>query len=81
MSSLAELPELVGFSVIRATMTTHLKECCRRCETASNGEFSAQLGRSKRAFRLWQDQTAIAPGKLWKSEIKTAIDESFFSFP
>ena len=42
---------------------------------------SAQLGRSKHAFRLWQDQTAIAPGKLWESEIKTAIDESFFFLP
>ena len=44
-------------------------------------ELSAQLGRTKRTFRLWQDLVAIAPGKLWESEIKTAIDGSFFFIP
>jgi flagellar biosynthesis GTPase FlhF len=42
---------------------------------------SAQLGRSKTNFRLWQDQKAIAPGKLWESEIKTAVEQAVFFIP
>jgi murein DD-endopeptidase MepM/ murein hydrolase activator NlpD len=42
---------------------------------------SAQLGRSKTNFRLWQDQKAIAPGKLWEEEIKTAVEQAVFFIP
>ena len=41
----------------------------------------AQLGRSKANFRVWQDQQAIAPGKLWESEIKTAVEQAVFFIP
>jgi cobaltochelatase CobT len=44
-------------------------------------ELAAQLGRSKRTFRLWQDQVAITPGKFWKTEIKKAVGESVFFIP
>ncbi len=41
-----------------------------------------QLGRKKRQdFRLWQDVEAIAPGKLWETEIEGAIEESVFFIP
>jgi hypothetical protein len=33
-------------------------------------ELNAQLGLSRRTFRLWQDQEAIAPGRLWESQIQ-----------
>src|SRR5262245_58124964 len=81
MSTLAELPELIGFfsysreddEAFRGTLSA-LREGIQR-------ELSAQLGRSKKNFRLWQDQAAIAPGKLWEKEIKTAIDQSVFFIP
>jgi serine/threonine protein kinase len=81
MSTLAELPELVGFfsysreddEAFRGGLST-LREGIYR-------ELSAQLGRSKMSFRLWQDQAAIAPGKLWESEIKAAVDQALFFIP
>src|SRR5262249_56832206 len=42
---------------------------------------SAQLGRSKATCRLWEDQAAIAPGKLWESEINAAVDQAVFFIP
>jgi tetratricopeptide (TPR) repeat protein len=81
MSSLADLPELVGFfsysrdddEAFQGTLST-LRDAIQR-------ELAAQLGRSKRTFRLWQDQVAIATGKLWESEIKKAVEESVFFIP
>src|SRR5499433_1754886 len=73
MSTLAELPELIGFfsysreddEAFRGTLSA-LREGIQR-------ELSAQLGRSKKNFRLWQDQAAIAPGKLWEKEFETFL--------
>ena len=81
MSSLAELPELVGFFSYSREDDEAFKGTLSALRDGIQRELSAQLGRSKRTFRLWQDQVAIAPGKLWESEIKTAIDESFFFIP
>ena len=81
MSSLAELPELAGFFSYSREDDEAFKGTLSALRDGIQRELSAQLGRSKRTFRLWQDQTAIAPGKLWESEIKTAIDESFFFIP
>ena len=81
MSSLAELPELVGFFSYSREDDEAFKGMLSALRDGIQRELSAQLGRSKRTFRLWQDQMAIAPGKLWESEIKTAIDESFFFIP
>ena len=44
-------------------------------------ELRAQLGRSQKTFRHWQDKEAIASGKLWEAEIKTAVWESAFFMP
>jgi TPR repeat protein len=81
MSSLTDLPELVGFfsysrdddEAFQGTLST-LRDAIQR-------ELAAQLGRSKRTFRLWQDQMAIATGQLWESEIKKAVEESVFFIP
>ena len=81
MSSLADLPELVGFFSYSREDDDAFKGTLSALRDGIQRELSAQLGRSKRTFRLWQDQAAIAPGKLWESEIKTAIDESFFFIP
>jgi hypothetical protein len=39
------------------------------------------LGISSNKFRLWQDKQAIASGKLWKSEIESAVAQSVFFIP
>ena len=81
MSSLADLPELIGFF-----------SYSREDDAGSNGALSAlreriqhelrgQLGRSFKTFRLWQDKEAIAAGKLWEGEIKTAASQSVFFIP
>jgi hypothetical protein len=81
MSSLADLPELVGFFSYSREDDEAFKGTLSALRDGIQRELSAQLGRSKRTFRLWQDQVAIAPGKLWESEIKKAIDQSFFFIP
>jgi TIR domain len=81
MSSLAELPELVGFFSYSREDDEAFKGTLSALRDGIQRELAAQLGRSKRTFRLWQDQVAIAPGKLWESEIKKAVDQSFFFIP
>src|SRR5262249_4322768 len=81
MSSLADLPELVGFfSYSREDdedshgALTALRERIQR-------ELRGQLGRSMKTFRLWQDKEAIASGTLWEAEIKTALRQAGFFLP
>jgi hypothetical protein len=78
MSSLAEIPELVGFfSYSReddedSGALSALRGRIQR-------ELRAQLGRTLTQFKLWQDTVAIAHGTLWEEQIKSAIDQSVFS--
>jgi lipoprotein NlpI len=81
MSTLAELSELVGFFSYSREDDEAFKGTLSALRDGIQRELSAQLGRSKATFRLWQDQAAIAPGKLWETEIKTAIDQSVFFIP
>jgi hypothetical protein len=81
MSSLADLPELVGFFSYSREDDEDSRGSLSALRDGIQRELSAQLGRSKRSFRLWQDHEAIAPGKLWESEIKAAIDQSVFAIP
>jgi TIR domain len=81
MSSLADLPEIVGFFSYSREDDEAFEGTLSALRGAIQRELSAQLGRSKTTFRLWQDQEAIAPGKLWKSEIKTAVEQSVFFIP
>jgi hypothetical protein len=81
MSSLADLPELVGFFSYSREDDEAFRGSLSALRDAIQRELGAQLGRSKRTFRLWQDQAAIAPGKLWESEIRAAIEESVFFIP
>jgi len=81
MSSLADLPELIGFFSYSREDDEAFIGTLSALRNGIQSELSAQLGRSKATFRLWQDQVAIAPGKLWESEIKTAVEESCFFIP
>src|SRR5438105_7858620 len=81
MSSLADLPELIGFFSYSREDDEAFEGTLSALRDGIQRELSAQLGRSKTAFRLWQDQAAIAPGRLWESEIKTAVEQSVFFIP
>ena len=59
----------------------HDHRCRSRVDVAFERELGAQLGRTKRNFRLWQDQEAIAPGKDWEAEITRAVEQSVFFIP
>src|SRR6516162_1458201 len=81
MSSLADLSEVVGFFSYSREDDEAFKGTLSSLRDAIQRELSAQLGRSKTTFRLWQDREAIAPGRLWEAEIKTAVEQASFFIP
>jgi hypothetical protein len=82
MGSLAELPNLVGFFSYAREDDEDFRGELSALRDAIGRNLAALLGRKKRHnFDLWQDVEAIAPGKLWKSEIEKAIEESAFFIP
>ena len=81
MSSLADLPEVIGFFSYSREDDEAFRGTLSAVRDAIQRELGAQLGRSKSTFRLWQDKEAIAPGKLWESEIKNAVEQSVFFIP
>jgi len=48
---------------------------------AISRELAAQLGRKRDGFKLFQDQDAISPGRLWAADIRAAIKQSVFFIP
>ena len=81
MGSLAQLPELVGFFSYSREDDEAFRGSLSALRDAIQRDLSAQLGRTKRNFRLWQDQVAIAPGKMWESQIAKAVEEAAFFIP
>jgi hypothetical protein len=81
MSPLADLAELVGFFAYSREDDEDSRGALPALRDAIQRELGAQLGRSRRGFRLWQNMEAIAPGPLWESEIKTAVEQSVFFIP
>jgi cobaltochelatase CobT len=81
MSSLADLPEVIGFFSYSREDDESFTGRLSALREAIQHELGAQLGRSKTTFRLWQDKEAIAPGKLWELEISSAVDQSVFFIP
>jgi hypothetical protein len=81
MSTLAEFPEIVGFFSYSREDDEAYKGRLSALRESIQQELGAQLGRSKTTFRLWQDKAAIAPGKLWESEINAAVTQSAFFIP
>jgi formylglycine-generating enzyme required for sulfatase activity len=78
MSSLADLPELVGFFSYSRKDDEHSQGALSRLRARIQSELRLQLGRD---FRLWQDTAAIPDGALWEDEIKRAVAESVFFIP
>jgi formylglycine-generating enzyme required for sulfatase activity len=81
MSSFADLSEIVGFFSYSREDDAASDGSLSALRLVIQRELSAQLGRSRTTFRLWQDQEAIAPGRLWESEIKAAVEQAVFFIP
>jgi hypothetical protein len=81
MSSLADLSEIVGFFSYSREDDEASDGSLSALRVAIQRELSNQLGRSRTTFRLWQDQEAIAPGRLWESDIKAAVEQAVFFIP
>jgi formylglycine-generating enzyme required for sulfatase activity len=81
MSSLAELPELVGFFSYSRDDDADSLGALSALRSRIQGELRGQLGRTARTFRLWQDKEAIPSGRLWETEIKNAVAQSVFFIP
>jgi TIR domain len=79
MGSLAQLPELVGFFSYSRRDDKDFRGSLFALRVEIQRELSALL--AHRNFHLWQDQDAIDPGELWKSKIKSAIEQSAFFIP
>jgi hypothetical protein len=81
MSSLAELPEVVGFFSYSREDDADSQGALSALRTRIQAELRGQLGRTAKTFRLWQDKEAIPAGTLWEAEIKTAVGQAVFFIP
>jgi cobaltochelatase CobT len=81
MSSLSELPLLVGFFSYSREDDEDSGGRLSQLRERIQAELRSQLGRTRKEFKLWQDKSAIAHGKLWEEEIKSAIAEAVFFIP
>ena len=81
MSSLADLPELIGFFSYSREDDEDAHGTLSALRERIQRELRGQLGRSMKTFRLWQDKEAIPSGTLWETEIKNAIVQSVFFIP
>jgi hypothetical protein len=79
MSSLADLPDLVGFFSYARSDDRHSRGALSLLREHIHSELQLQLGR--RSLRLWQDKDAIPFGTLWQEQIEEAIAESAFFIP
>lgn len=81
MSSLADLPELVGFFSYSREDDEGSRGALSALRERIQHELRAQIGRTARTFRLWQDKEAIPSGTLWETEIKNAVEQAVFFIP
>lgn len=81
MSSLADLPELIGFFSYSREDDEDSHGALSALRTRIQGELRGQLGRTAKTFRLWQDKEAIPSGTLWETEIKNAVTQAVFFIP
>jgi hypothetical protein len=81
MSTLADLPELIGFFSYSREDDDGSNGALPALRDAIQGELSAQLGRSPANFLVWQDKTTISDGTLWENQISGAINQTVFFIP
>jgi TIR domain len=81
MPSLIDIPELVGFFSYSRDDDQGSRGALSALRDAIQTELSAQLGRTRTDFRLWQDKSAISLGTLWEKQISQGINQSVFFIP
>ena len=81
MSSLVDLPEIVGFFSYSRDDDTDSMGSLSALRDRIQRELRGRLGRTKSTFRLWQDTAAIPHGSLWEEEIRAAVAQSVFFIP
>jgi hypothetical protein len=81
LSSLPDLPELVGFFSYSREDDRDAHGALSDLRNRIQGELRSQLGRPTGTFRIWQDKEAIPSGSLWETEIKNAVAQSMFFIP
>ncbi len=81
MPSLTDLPELVGFFSYSREDDEGSHGALSMLRERIQHELRAQLGRTAKTFRLWQDKEAIPSGTLWESEINNSVAQSVFFIP
>jgi hypothetical protein len=81
MASLADTPDLVGFFSYSREDDEGSGGRLSKLRERIQEELRAQLGRTKRDFRRWQDKASISQGELWEDNIKKAVAESVFFIP
>ncbi len=80
MSSLAELPNLIGFFSYSRTDDDKGGGAVAALANLIYGELLLQLGRTDKNFKLWRDKDALAAGEHWKEKLKEAVSEFVFLF-
>lgn len=83
MSSLAKYypSNLVGFFTYSREDDVDFGDVLSKFRNAIQAELSAQLGRNRDNFRIWQDRFAIPHGGLWQKQIVDGIKQSAFFVP
>jgi len=78
MSSLAQLPKLIGFFSYSRTDDEGDDGAVLALANRIYRELRSQLGRNDQNFKLWRDKDALAAGEQWKEKLKEAVSESVF---
>ncbi len=81
MASLADLPELVGFFSYSREDDAGAFGALSALRERIQHELRAQLGRTAKTFRIWQDKEAIPSGTLWEGEITNSVAQAVFFIP
>ena len=83
MSSLARYysSDLVGSFSYSREDDQGFDDALSKFRDAIQRELSAQLGRNRANFRIWQDKIAIPHGALWQKQIIDGIKQSAFFVP
>ena len=81
MTVLAQLPEIIGFFSYSREDDLDSDGALSTLRKRIQSELRAQLGRSEKSLRLFQDAEAIAPGTLWETQLSDAILKCSFFIP
>jgi hypothetical protein len=78
MSSLADLPYLIGFFSYSRNDDEGDDRAVSALSNRIYRDLCQQLGRNEKDFKLWRDKDALAAGEHWKEKLNEAVSESVF---